>query len=64
LKSSELFDQPVYLEKIADVLCVALAELPALLSVPDIAESLLHVKYGPWLICRLVANAPDSFRDG
>jgi integrator complex subunit 2 len=64
LRSSELFDQTVYLDKVTDVLCVALAELPAQLNAPDVSESLLHVRHGPWVICRVVANAPDTFRDG
>jgi integrator complex subunit 2 len=62
--ASELFDPPVYQEKICDILCVALAELPALLNISEVAESLLHVRFGPWIICRLVANVPDSFKEG
>ncbi|XP_022248205.1 LOW QUALITY PROTEIN: integrator complex subunit 2-like [Limulus polyphemus] len=62
-RSSELFDNTVYLEEVADVLCIAQAELPGLLHIPDVAEALLHVKNGAGLICRLVANAPDSFQE-
>jgi hypothetical protein len=30
----------------------------------DVSETLLHMKNGNWLLCRLVANAPDSFLEG
>ncbi|XP_074643073.1 integrator complex subunit 2-like [Tubulanus polymorphus] len=62
-KRSDLFESQVYLEEISDVLCIAQAELPSLLPMPDLAEALLHIKYGPWLMCRLVANVPDSFME-
>ena len=64
VRPSELFDHLVYLSEVCDVLCIAMAELPMLLSPPDIAESLLRLKYGPWIICHMVANQPDSFNDG
>jgi len=57
----ELFESEVYLEEVSDVICIAQAELPSLLSPNQLAEALLRVKHGPWLLCRLVANAPDSF---
>ncbi|XP_076045426.1 integrator complex subunit 2 [Oratosquilla oratoria] len=62
-KTSELFDNPCYLEEVSDVLCIALAELPALLPAPDVAEALLHITNGPNLIARMVANQPDCFRE-
>ncbi|XP_042876307.1 integrator complex subunit 2-like isoform X2 [Penaeus japonicus] len=62
-KSSELFDNPCYLEEVSDVLCIALAELPALLPPAEVAEALLHVTNGPTLITRMVANQPDCFRE-
>ena len=62
-KTSELFDNPCYLEEVSDVLCIALAELPALLFPADVAEALLHLTDGPQLICRMVANQPDCFRE-
>ncbi|XP_068239156.1 integrator complex subunit 2 isoform X2 [Palaemon carinicauda] len=62
-KSSELFDNPCYLEEVSDVLCIALAELPALLQPAEVAEALLHVTNGPTLIARMVANQPDCFRE-
>lgn len=40
------------------------AELPGLLSISDVAEALMYVPNGPWLLCRLVANSPDSFKQG
>ncbi|XP_034948170.1 integrator complex subunit 2 isoform X2 [Chelonus insularis] len=51
------------MEEISYVICIALAELPALLSIKDIAETLLHVKHGPDIICWVVANSPDSFSE-
>ncbi|XP_045601514.2 integrator complex subunit 2 isoform X1 [Procambarus clarkii] len=62
-KSSELFDNPCYLEEVSDVLCIALAELPALLPPAEVAEALLHVTNGPALVARMVANQPDCFRE-
>lgn len=64
MKSSELFDNDIYIEEISDVICIALAELPTLLSVATIMETLLHVHNGPAIICRVVANFPDSFKEG
>ncbi|KAG5844436.1 hypothetical protein ANANG_G00162500 [Anguilla anguilla] len=63
LKSSELFESPVYLEEVADVLCILQAELPSLLPIVDVAEALLHVRSGDWFLCLLVANVPDSFNE-
>ncbi|XP_064619971.1 integrator complex subunit 2-like [Lineus longissimus] len=60
-KSSDLFDSEVYLEEVSDVMCIAQAELPNLLPMTDVSETLLHMKNGNWLLSRLVANAPDSF---
>jgi len=39
-------------------------ELPTLLPIVELAEALLHVQNGAWLLCRVVANAPDSFYEG
>lgn len=36
-KSSELFDHVVYLAEVCDVLCIAMAELPNLLTPPEVA---------------------------
>uniref|UniRef100_A0A4W3JCT6 Integrator complex subunit 2 n=1 Tax=Callorhinchus milii TaxID=7868 RepID=A0A4W3JCT6_CALMI len=63
MKSSELFESPVYLDEVADVLCILQAELPSLLPITDVAESLLHVRNGSWFLCLLVANVPDSFNE-
>ena len=64
IKSSELFDHIVYLSEVCDVLAIAMAELPNLLAPPDVAEALLRLKYGPEIICHMVANQPDTFSDG
>ncbi|XP_046680245.1 integrator complex subunit 2 [Homalodisca vitripennis] len=63
LKQSDIFDNSVYIPEICDVINIALAELPALLSVQDMAETLLRVKHGPEIICWMVANAPDTFNE-
>ncbi|XP_068086623.1 integrator complex subunit 2 [Anabrus simplex] len=63
LRRSDLFDNAVYIEEICDVICIALAELPAVLNVLDIVETLLHVRHGPEIICWVVANSPDCFRE-
>ena len=63
-KSSELFDHIVYLSEVCDVLAIAMAELPNLLAPPEVSEALLRLKYGPQIICHMVANQPDSFNEG
>lgn len=63
-KSSELLDQEIYFDEVADVLCVALAELPVLLPVTEVAEALLRTQYGPAFITTIVANMPDTFYEG
>ena len=45
VRPSELFDHLVYLSEVCDVLCIAMAELPMLLSPPDIAEALLSIDF-------------------
>ncbi|XP_022906481.1 integrator complex subunit 2 [Onthophagus taurus] len=63
VKSSELFDTEIYVEEVADIICLALAELPTLLNLVQMTETMLHVNNGPSIICRIVANFPDSFRE-
>lgn len=63
IKQSDLFDSVVYMEEISYIICIALAELPDLLSIPNISETLLHIKHGPEIICWIVANNPDSFME-
>lgn len=62
-KRSEMFESLVYLEEVADVLCIAQAELPSLLPITEVAETLLHVPNGGWMLCRLVANSPDCYKE-
>lgn len=62
-KSSELFDNDIYLEEVSDIICVALAELPSILNVQDIIDTLLYVNNGCNIICWIVANMPDCFKD-
>lgn len=61
IDETELFDCKVYLEAISNVVCVAFSELPFLLPICDVTEALLRVRYGPYILCRLVANNPDCF---
>lgn len=63
IKKSELFDNDIYLEEIADIICIALAELPSLLNVLDVVETLLYVNNGNKIICWVIANMPDCFRE-
>ncbi|KAK7087171.1 integrator complex subunit 2-like [Littorina saxatilis] len=60
-KTSELFDCPVYLEEVSDILCIAHAELPGLLQLGEVAEALLCLSHGPQLLCQMIANFPESF---
>ena len=53
----------VYLSEICDVLAIAMAELPNLLSPAEVAEALLMVKHGPDIICHVVANQPEIFSE-
>ncbi|XP_060533050.1 integrator complex subunit 2-like isoform X2 [Cylas formicarius] len=63
IKGSELFDNDIFAEELADIICIALAELPTTLNIITIVETLLHVHNGPEIICRVVANFPDCFRE-
>ncbi|XP_018573102.1 integrator complex subunit 2 isoform X2 [Anoplophora glabripennis] len=63
IKSSELFDNDIFAEELADIICIAIAELPTTLNITNITETLLQVHNGPAIICRLVANFPDCFRE-
>ncbi|XP_012557511.2 integrator complex subunit 2 isoform X1 [Hydra vulgaris] len=61
LFDSELFECVTYLEDISDIICVSYAELPSLLTLPELAEVLLRLRFGPELLCILVVNNPHSF---
>lgn len=61
--NSELFDNEIYLEEIADIICITLSELPSILQVHEIVEILLYVNNGSKIICWIVANMPDSFKE-
>lgn len=64
MKQSELFDNAVYINEICDVICIALEELPSILNHIEVVEIFLHVQHGPRIICTIVANQPDVFREG
>lgn len=61
LVKTYLFDNPVYHDELSYCLCVALfkAPLTSVINIIDVCETLLHVRDGPAIICRLVANMPD-----
>lgn len=63
IRTSELFDNDIYLEEIADIICIALAELPSILVVQEVVDILLYVNNGCNIICWIVANMPDCFKD-
>ncbi|XP_053681309.1 integrator complex subunit 2 [Anopheles nili] len=63
IRPSELFDNEIYLEEIADIICIALAELPSLLNLQEVIETLLYVRNGSKIVCWIVANMPDCFRE-
>ena len=64
IKQSELFDNEIYLEEITDIICIALAELPSLFNIQEVIETLLYVNNGGAIICWVVANMPDCFKEG
>lgn len=63
VKQSELFDNEIYLEEITDIICIALAELPSLFNIQEVVETLLYVNNGSFIICWVVANMPDCFKE-
>lgn len=62
-RQSELFDNEIYLEEITDIVCIALAELPSLFNIQEVIETLLYVNSGSTIICWVVANTPDCFKE-
>ncbi|XP_030378999.1 integrator complex subunit 2 [Scaptodrosophila lebanonensis] len=60
---SEILDDGIYLEEVVDILCIALAELPSLLNILELTDALMHVPTGHRIVCALVANFPDCYRD-
>lgn len=64
VKQSELFDNEIYSEEITDIICIALAELPSLFNIQEVIETLLYVNNGSTIICWVVANMPDCFKEG
>ncbi|KAK9892458.1 hypothetical protein WA026_019910 [Henosepilachna vigintioctopunctata] len=63
IKPSDLFDNDIFAEELSDIICIALAELPTTLNILNLVEVLLHVHNGYAIICRVVANFPDSFKE-
>lgn len=61
--TSELFDHDIYMDAMSDMACVLLAELPHSFLMNDLIDTLLAVKSGPLLICRLALNFPHAFND-
>lgn len=63
MAQSEILDDGIYLEEVVDILCIALAELPSLLNILELTDALVHVPNGYRIVCALVANFPDCYRD-
>nr|CAB3256441.1 integrator complex subunit 2 [Phallusia mammillata] len=61
VSDSELFTCSAYFEDVSDVLCILCAELPKLLRLPVVCEALLCLNNGTEVMCKLVANNPESF---
>lgn len=63
-RHSELFGNDIYLEEIAHIICIILAEVPTLFQLQEMIETLLYVSHGATIICWVVANMPDCFKEG
>lgn len=63
VKQSDVFDNEIYLAEITDIICIALAELPSLFNIQEVVETLLYINNGSTIICWVVANTPDSFKE-
>jgi integrator complex subunit 2 len=61
--NSELFDNEIYLEEIADIVCLTLAELPSIFQIHELIEILLYVNNGKKIICWIIANMPDCYKE-
>lgn len=65
LQVSTLFDNPLYVNDI--ILCffalLNKANTIPVMNILDVSEALLHVKYGPTYIVRLVANMPERCQE-
>lgn len=64
IRQSDLFDNDIYLPEITDIICISLSELPSLFNILEIIEILLYVNNGTNIICCIVANIPDCFKEG
>lgn len=58
---SELFASQAYLQEVSDVLCILCAELPSLMKIETVVQSLIFLPHGVKVLCKLVANNPSSF---
>lgn len=60
---SELFDHDLYVDILTDIICIVLAELPNTIQLVELIETLITVKIGAKLICRIAANFTGLFND-
>lgn len=60
---SEILEDGIYLEEVVDIICIALAELPTLLTILELTDTLMQIPNGHRIICALVANFPDCYRE-
>ena len=58
---SELFASLAYLQEVSDVLCIVCAELPSLMKMQTVVQSLMFLPHGVEILCKLVLNNPSSF---
>lgn len=61
--ASELFDHDLYVDIIADIVCIVLAELPNTLPLIELIETLTTVRIGAKIICRIAANFSELFNN-
>lgn len=60
---SELFDDDGNVEEVVLMIYISISEMSSTFQLLDVVEALLALKEGLRLICRLVANFPDSFHE-
>lgn len=51
------------MEETTDIICIALAELPSVVTVQELVDALSYVNNGPAMNCWIVADVPDSYKE-
>lgn len=60
---SMLLGRKIHFEELIDIICIVLVELPSLLNIHEVIETLLYVNNSTTIICYIVANMPDRFKE-